>query len=192
MWLIRGTGRGGLSGMEAATVEGIIRPLIMARRSAVRAHLRSRGEVFRDDSTNDDRARTRNRIRATLVPLLDKEFPGGLERMAAAAGAVGAEEGVLDSLAADLLVASDGAFAAGGIPGSGAGRALAARAVRLAAARQGMDPRLLERDHVEAILGIARGGTHGAGIDLPGGFRAEWRTGGIYFSMRERLGPARG
>lgn len=191
MWLLRGTGRGGIAGMEPVTEEGFIRPLILVRRSAVRAHLRSLGEEFREDSTNRDPARTRNRIRSLVLPLLDEHFPGGAERMAATASAVSGEDAVLDGLAEDLLVRPDGALDAAGSTETAVRRALAPRAVRIAAARQGMDARLLKRDHVEAILAMSRGRADGPGLDLPGGFRAEMRRGSVYFTSREGRRPGK-
>jgi tRNA(Ile)-lysidine synthase len=184
MWLLRGTGRGGLAGMEPVTTEGMIRPLVLVRRSEVRDHLRSMGEPFREDASNDDTRRLRSRIRLQLLPVLEKGFPGSVERLAAEAGLIGAEEAWLDRAARGLINESDGALSLEGARDA-AGRVLARRAVRLAAART-MDPRRLEMDHVEAILGLAEPSMEGRGVDLPGGFRAERRGGGVVFQRRER------
>ncbi len=186
MWLLRGTGRGGLAGMEPMTAEGVIRPLIRVRRSEVRAHLLAMGQPFSDDASNDDLARTRNWIRHRLIPRIEERFPEAIARMGAAAESVGAEESLLDELAAALIREPDGGIVAPlEEPASGRERPLAARAVRLAAARSGMEPRLLERDHVEAILDLARSGAEGRSIDLPGGFRAERRGGAVVFAPRQ-------
>jgi tRNA(Ile)-lysidine synthase len=190
MWLLRGTGRGGMAGMEPVTGGGIIRPLLQVRRSAVRDHLREMGEPYRDDSSNEDRARTRNLLRAEILPLLDRHFPGGVERLAATAGTVSGEEAVLDEMAEQLLIGPDGGLDAPGASETGPRRALAARAVRRAAARPGMDPRLLHRDHVEAILALSGRGSEGRGVDLPGGYRAVIRRGTVHFLVGERKPPS--
>lgn len=185
MWLLRGTGRGGLAGMEPVTPEGLIRPLLRVRRSEARAHLHSMGETYRDDETNDDPGRTRNWIRHELVPLIERRFPGAVSRMGAVAGSLGGEEILLDGLAAALVREADGGLTApagGWDPDREA--LLAARAARIAAERAGMDPRLLERDHIEAILDLARERPEGRGVDLPGGFRAESRGGAVLFRRR--------
>ncbi len=189
MWLLRGTGRGGLAGMEPVTPEGLIRPLIRARRSEVRDHLRAMGEPFRDDPTNDDSARTRSWIRLRLIPRIEEGFPEAVARIGALAEGLRGEERLLDELASALIREPDGALVTEG-GAAGRDRPLAARAARLAAARAGMDAGLLDRDHVEAILDLARSGAEGRGIDLPGGFRAEKRGGAVVFTARERSGDA--
>jgi len=176
MWLLRGTGRRGLAGMAPVTPGGLIRPLIGTRRAAVRAHLRSCGEAFRDDATNEDATRTRNRIRLRLLPLLEAEFEGAIERLAAEAELLAPEESFLDEAAATLL----GGAASVLPPRVGeAPTALARRAVRLAAEASGDPSRRLARHHVDAILDLLRRAAPGQGIDLPGGARAEKGPGGV-------------
>lgn len=176
MWLLRGTGRRGLAGMSPATADGFIRPLIGVRRAAVRAHLSACGEAYRDDATNEDVTRTRNRIRLRLAPILEAEFEGAIERLAAEAELLAPEEAFLDEAAATLL-----AGAASTIPPrvGEAPIALARRAVRLAAEASGNASRRLERDHVDAILDLLRRAAAGQGIDLPGGARAEKGPAGV-------------
>lgn len=76
--LLRGTGALGLAGIprfrahsEALT---IVRPLLDVRRAALRAYLDELGQDFREDSSNRDERRTRNRIRQHLLPLLETEY----------------------------------------------------------------------------------------------------------------------
>ena len=76
--LLRGTGPRGLAGMRFARplAEGVtlIRPLLDLRRLELRAFLQRLGQPFREDPTNIDLARTRNRIRHELLPLLAKQY----------------------------------------------------------------------------------------------------------------------
>lgn len=84
--MMRGTSEEGLAGVRAVTREGIIRPLIEVSREQVRAWLTERHEEWREDSTNNDPRRARNRIRHELLPLLEQIRPGGVEAVARLAG----------------------------------------------------------------------------------------------------------
>ncbi len=53
-----------------------VRPLVECDRSQIESYLRSRGIIWKTDSTNADNSYLRNRIRNVLVPLLDEEFSG--------------------------------------------------------------------------------------------------------------------
>lgn len=76
--LIRGAGWQGLRGIAAVRSlnddVSLIRPLLAVRRPEVLAYLESLGQLYRTDRTNLDLARTRNRIRHQLLPLLIKDF----------------------------------------------------------------------------------------------------------------------
>jgi tRNA(Ile)-lysidine synthase len=71
--LLRGAGPRGLSGMHPRS--GIvIRPLLDSRRRELRAYLEARGVGYVEDETNGDVAIPRNRVRAELLPLLERRF----------------------------------------------------------------------------------------------------------------------
>jgi tRNA(Ile)-lysidine synthase len=76
--IVRGTGLGGLSGMprarELADGIALVRPMLGARRAAARAYLADLGQAFREDSSNDDSAYTRNRLRNELLPALATDY----------------------------------------------------------------------------------------------------------------------
>lgn len=84
--LTRGAGWQGLRGIAACRTLAdrnvcptgpaiqVIRPLLTVRRSEVLAYLESLGQPYRLDQTNLDLARTRNRIRHELLPLLAQEY----------------------------------------------------------------------------------------------------------------------
>jgi phosphoribosylaminoimidazolecarboxamide formyltransferase/IMP cyclohydrolase len=76
--LLRGTGLKGLRGIAprrtlAPGVE-LVRPLLDVRRSEVLAYLEREGQTYRQDSSNEDRDFTRNRIRHELLPQLAREY----------------------------------------------------------------------------------------------------------------------
>jgi tRNA(Ile)-lysidine synthase len=71
--IIRGTGPAGLGGIYPVT--GIVtRPLIEIRREELREFLLSEGQGWREDSSNLDESRLRARIRARLLPQLERYF----------------------------------------------------------------------------------------------------------------------
>jgi tRNA(Ile)-lysidine synthase len=93
MRVLRGSGPGGLGGIPVSrTITAgkdagpllILRPLLGLYRGDVESYLRGLGVPWCSDATNSDERFLRNRIRAKLVPLLDREFPGwrrGLEAL---------------------------------------------------------------------------------------------------------------
>jgi tRNA(Ile)-lysidine synthase len=71
----------------------IVRPLLSFRRAELRNYLGTRGEAWREDSSNDDPSFTRNRIRHRLLPLIAEEFgDAAIEHMAELAEIARAEE----------------------------------------------------------------------------------------------------
>ena len=82
MRILNGSGPTGLAAMPERTPDiiggkrGVIRrPLLALSRAEVVAYLQSRSIEWQTDSTNKDNNFFRNRVRNTLVPLLDREFP---------------------------------------------------------------------------------------------------------------------
>lgn len=81
MRVIRGTGMRGLRSiqphLDIETEDGsgeIVRPLLMIRRSALQRYLREIDQSWHEDATNQQTKYTRNRVRHTLLPLLEREF----------------------------------------------------------------------------------------------------------------------
>lgn len=78
MKLLRGAWLEGLSGIAPSLeVPGgrILRPLLGVRRERLRQYLRERKQEWREDSSNADEAFTRNRLRASVLPMLRAENP---------------------------------------------------------------------------------------------------------------------
>jgi tRNA(Ile)-lysidine synthase len=82
MRMLRGSGMRGLSGIyptvdleeDSEVVGEVIRPLLEVRHRELEAYLREAGQAWREDSSNLDPKFTRNRVRRTLLPLLEGEF----------------------------------------------------------------------------------------------------------------------
>src|SRR5260221_3636546 len=183
--LIRGTGTRGLGGIHpqltgltsGQTAKGsIIRPLLDTRSGDVERYLASLGQPWREDSSNRDLHHTRNRVRKSLIPLLEKDFnPEITERLADFAEIAQAEEDYWESelkrflasnpLQINILLT---------LP-----LALRRRVVRAAAAPLGLQ---LEFRQVESVLEVAAGGEGDPAVcNLATGWVFQRRSDGIAF-----------
>ena len=75
--ILRGTGiRGAVGITESSELDGVkfCRPLLGMRREFLREILRVRGLSWREDSTNNDEAYTRNYIRLKLLPAIEQNI----------------------------------------------------------------------------------------------------------------------
>jgi tRNA(Ile)-lysidine synthase len=73
--LLRGTGLDGLSAVAPQRADGVIRPLIDARRSDVEAYAREQDLPVARDPSNLDTRYLRVRVRSSLLPQLSAENP---------------------------------------------------------------------------------------------------------------------
>jgi tRNA(Ile)-lysidine synthase len=77
MRLMRGTGLAGLAGIAPLVAGGpcpIVRPLLAIAGPDLRAFVEAEGLPFREDASNHDRRFLRNRIRAELLPELERRY----------------------------------------------------------------------------------------------------------------------
>jgi tRNA(Ile)-lysidine synthase len=100
--LLRGTGLAGVAGIPARNGR-IARPLLGARRDELRAMLADARVTYRADPSNADPAFLRNRVRAEVLPLLERLRPGAVERIGRFSRLAAADDAVLDELAATEL-----------------------------------------------------------------------------------------
>lgn len=106
--LSRGAGPAGLAAMPASWMRGGLRwhrPLLRVAAADIRQWLVARGIDWIEDPTNTDRAFTRNRIRAELLPPLQACFPHFRDTFARAAQHSASASVLLDELAGIDLVA---------------------------------------------------------------------------------------
>jgi tRNA(Ile)-lysidine synthase len=184
---LRGAWTEGLSGIHPVVEfpEGcILRPLLAASRAEVEAFLKSLGQSWREDSTNQHLTYTRNRIRHELLPLLETWNPQMREHLAQMAELARDEEAwwqaELARLAPQLILP--------GRPVRGGGRAasdgLALDIVRLAALAPALQRRLLRTAAsqlgaapdfaaTEVLRALALTGRAGQKCELAQGLRAE-------------------
>jgi len=163
----------------------LVRPLLAMRRSELRSWLAEIGQEWREDETNADERLLRNRVRHSVVPMLEGIRPSIVSVLARSAGVLAEEDRFLDGLAAGLL---DGKVRSGGLerPGGVVVEAsvlgtmpapLARRAARLLLARAGGDPRGASQAAVCRLLETAGRTAPGGEVGFPGGLRAS-REGG--------------
>jgi tRNA(Ile)-lysidine synthase len=101
--IIRGTGSRGLVGIHA--VRGaVVRPLLEVRREVLRDYLRAKGQIWREDASNEDTTRLRARVRHQLLPLIERDFaPGIVERLTNLAEVQSGEEEFWNALVDERL-----------------------------------------------------------------------------------------
>ncbi|MFZ0798785.1 MAG: tRNA lysidine(34) synthetase TilS [Terriglobales bacterium] len=180
--LFRGTGIRGLSGIhprivfeEQGHVFGeLVRPLLGFRRAALQEFLREHGQSWREDSSNQDIAFLRNRVRHRLLPMIAEEFgESAIEHMAELAEIARAEEEHWESGHAEIIARDGGAGGprqAAPLPLGpllalplAAQRRLVRAWLESNAADSGISFRL-----IEGALELARG-VAGRKLELPGG-----------------------
>lgn len=185
MHLVRGAGTDGLLSMQP--VRGsVVRPLIELDRVAIEDYLRGIGQAWREDLTNRDTSRTRNRIRHELVPALKDRFnPRIDEAVLRTLSILEADHQALDEVCRHWIEIH-GTYRhpdfvipvqeLAGLP-----IAMQRRAVRSALRKVQPDLMDLSYERVEAILGLVSSQS-GRLVEVPGGSRVERCFERLHFS----------
>jgi len=106
--LLRGTGVLGLAAMEPVRADGLVRPLLRARRADVLAYASAHGLASVDDPSNRDPRFLRARLRHRIVPELVRENPRLPEQLAALADDAQGAAALLRELADARIAACHG------------------------------------------------------------------------------------
>lgn len=101
----RGSGPRGLGAIHPARPPHIVRPLLPFWRRELLAHAAEHGVPYRDDPSNLDTRWTRNRLRHTVLPLLEEAVPGAAAALAALADTSRLHIAALDELLDERLAA---------------------------------------------------------------------------------------
>lgn len=105
--MIRGSGLDGLSGMPPVRDLGdgvrLGRPLLEVSRAETEAVCRAYGVTPAQDPSNDDPIHTRNRVRQSLLPLLESFNPNISERLAELAKSVSSDRELLELIGSQAL-----------------------------------------------------------------------------------------
>ncbi|HET6380515.1 MAG TPA: tRNA lysidine(34) synthetase TilS [candidate division Zixibacteria bacterium] len=168
--LVRGTGLRGLRGIPERRGR-IVRPLLGERRATLRAALDSAGIAYLSDPTNEDpTAADRNRIRAELLPALERLNPAAVEVIARFGRLAAEDDDLLETLAAAELERrrdpGDGSLDWHDPPDRALGRRVLRRFVGAPAP---------SAERIEALLDAAEGPRGGLTIELGGGREASVR-----------------
>ncbi len=166
--LVRGSGLRGLRGIPPRRGR-IVRPLLQERRATLRQALDAAGVSYLLDPSNDETHHARNRVRAELLPAMERLNPQAVLALVRFGRLAAGDDDLLDALALAELTrrqATDGSLDWRKPPH----RALGRRMLRLAI---GDPPPAAER--IEGLLDAAQGPRGGVTIELGGGRRASVR-----------------
>ncbi len=81
LWMLRGAGLTGLSGMPAFRENNIVRPLYETKRHEILDYLRKAELPFREDSSNFQAHYLRNRVRKEVIPILNQLVPSAVDAL---------------------------------------------------------------------------------------------------------------
>jgi tRNA(Ile)-lysidine synthase len=177
--LLRGAGLKGLRGIAARrrVSEGVelVRPLLHVRREEVITYLEAEMQEARIDSSNTDRAFTRNRIRYELLPLLAERFNSQIVPVLCRLARQADESYRVEEERARTLLAEAERPRAGRMLVldrkllAAAPRHLVREVFRLLWQREGWSESRMSFDAWDRLAGVACGEL--GGVDLPGGIR---------------------
>jgi tRNA(Ile)-lysidine synthase len=177
MFLLRGSGPLGFSGIPAVRDGRIVRPLIRLTRRQIREYLTAEGIEFVEDATNRDQRFLRNRIRHRLLPLLREAFNPAVSRnLRRFAEIIRAENQWLEDLIAPVYrdIVSHQAPDAVRLSLTKLRRlptAAQRRLIRRAVGQTRGSLRRIGFNHVEAIRRLVNTGGARRSLDLPDGIR---------------------
>jgi tRNA(Ile)-lysidine synthase len=114
LWMLRGAGLTGLSGMPAFRNDTIIRPLYEITRQEILTYLYTAGLSFREDSSNEKPIYLRNRIRHEVVPILRQLVPSSVDALCRLADICREDDRYLDEHSAALCSSALKLESAGG------------------------------------------------------------------------------
>lgn len=168
--LFRGAGPAGLQGVHALRADGVLRPLLGVRRAEALAYLKERRLRFRVDATNADLSRDRARLRARLLPAVERDFgPGAAEALARLAEIMAAEAAWTEALVEEALRGVERAKDLWRIPRTLLREAPEALAQRvLERARRALGAPEWSAARRADLLALARGARTAGALDLPG------------------------
>ncbi|GLJ75341.1 tRNA lysidine(34) synthetase TilS [Leifsonia poae] len=184
--LARGSGPTSLQGMLPDTGR-LLRPLLALRRETTRAFCAESGLPFWDDPHNDDPSYARVRVRASVLPVLERELgPGVAEALARTAEQLREDNEALDGLALEwaleLVTQTDDGHVALDVRGLSADPpALRQRIIRLVVSSEfGVS---LSRTHTIAVTELITDWHGQKALSLPG-VRVVRQNGLLIFSSQ--------
>jgi tRNA(Ile)-lysidine synthase len=173
--LVRGSGLRGMRGIPTRRGR-VIRPLLGEHRADLRSALDKAGIAYLLDPTNEDPTHAdRNRIRAEILPAMERLNPRIVEALQRLARLAAGDDEALDALAAAELATRS---TADGIDWRNPpARAIGRRVLRLAAGEPAPSA-----ERIEALLEAAEGPRGGLRVEMGGGREASVRERVITFA----------
>jgi tRNA(Ile)-lysidine synthase len=101
--LVRGTGIRGMSGMDYARPDGLIRPMLNITRAEVESFAKTNNIKYVTDQTNMDLTLTRNLIRSRILPIMREINPHAETAIARFASIAGSENAYINSETENLI-----------------------------------------------------------------------------------------
>jgi len=170
--LLRGAGAAGLGAMSERGPGKIIRPMLWATRAEVKAYLTAIGASYAVDASNDSPAILRNRVRAELLPMLERDYTPALSaRLSELAGEMRALDDFVTIAARRELESAARGDAMDISRFAAMHPALRAAVVREFLRLRAGGLRTIGRVHIEALLRLCLDGPPNGMVNLPGGIR---------------------
>ena len=199
--LIRGTGRKGLSGMVLLNEAGLARPFLEIDKAAILQYLRDRNITYLHDSSNDQLAYLRNRVRNELLPYMEEHYNANIKlNLRQTAAILHDEELYLEERTAELY---NRVVAAGRTKAEGEADELRIDCRTLAAQPEALRRRIIEQvfwnlgnqatfRKIEQLVELAVRGRSGDQLHFAAGLRATRRQGEIILSYPQGKTHKRG
>ena len=193
MYLLRGSGPLGLSGIPPVRQKIFVRPLIQVTRADIGVFLDALGSDFMSDGTNMDGRFVRNRIRHRLLPLLKASFNVRVvQALNRTLRILADEEDWSRQRTAELLeeltiAANADQVTLAAAPLQQLHVAARRRVVRMALCQVKGTLRGVAFSHIQQVLEHIEKGAPGAGLHLPGGLSVERRSHGVMFRYRPNI-----
>jgi tRNA(Ile)-lysidine synthase len=194
MNLLRGSGPEGLKGMQPVRDRRYVRPLLYTSNVEILAFLGGEGLQFALDHSNEDTKYLRNRIRHELLPLLDRQYKTGIERILVQTAEITGRE---DDFMQDQvrLVLADWKISEAALNVCldvsklrVLHEALARRIIKTLLERFSPDAKGVFHAHIQAVLDLAFTGKPSGRLHLPFAVEAKRDYGNLILRRRERSG----
>lgn len=190
--LLRGAGPKGLSGIPPIRDGIYIRPMIRVSKKEILGFLKSRNQKFMFDSSNDDMAYLRNRVRCKLLPYLQSEFnPEIIDALDRVSNILKIEDDYLDNEAQKLFKlcllktnASSVSFSKKEL--SDLHPAILNRVLRKAIKKIKKNLNRITLGHINDIVHFAFTSLSGSSLDLPDRIRVYKNNDIIMFKKEEK------
>ncbi len=192
MRIMRGSGLAGLRGIKYKREDGVIRPLLDVTRAEIEEYLEASGIEYITDSTNNDDSYTRNRVRHSLLPLLERDFnPSIVSALSNMAKNLEDDGAFIDGYAERLYERVRAPLRSGKFKGLHIAslkvvnsKSIMSRLISLCAKDAMGKDYVLEKKHFEAVFALME--SEGvSSIDLPDGLRVTARYGWLEFSDKK-------